>query len=59
MMAHETSMIARRAVFATKQLWVTPHKDDQLYPAGEHVVQSTKCTGMSEWTKEVRLWPAI
>lgn len=53
-MAGPTSLVAQRAVFATKNLWVTPYADDQRYPAGEHVVQSKKCLGLGEWTKEVR-----
>ncbi|KAG2486353.1 hypothetical protein HYH03_014934 [Edaphochlamys debaryana] len=49
MMAHPTSLVARRALFATRQLWVTPHADDQRYPAGEHVVQSGACLGLGRW----------
>lgn len=30
----------KRGKFATCNVWVTPHADDQRYPAGEHVVQS-------------------
>ena len=26
---------ARRGAFATKQLWVTPHSDDERWPAGD------------------------
>ncbi|PNH03386.1 Primary amine oxidase, partial [Tetrabaena socialis] len=52
MMAAPDSLVACRAVFATKQLWVTPHADDQRYPAGEHVVQSTRCMGLAEWTRK-------
>ncbi len=53
MMAGPTSLVARRALFATRQLWVTPHADAQRYPAGEHVVQSTRCLGLAEWTQKV------
>ncbi|GLI66897.1 hypothetical protein VaNZ11_010924 [Volvox africanus] len=52
MMSHPSSLVSRRALFATKQLWVTPHADTQRYPAGEHVVQSNKCMGLAEWTKK-------
>jgi hypothetical protein len=36
-------------VFASKHLWVTPHSDDQKYPAGEHVLQSRECLGLGKW----------
>lgn len=52
MMAGPTSLVARRALFATRQLWVTPHHDAQRYPSGEHVVQSTRCLGLAEWTQK-------
>lgn len=52
MLAAEDSLIAARGVFATKNLWVTPHKDDQKYPAGDYVLQSEVCRGLKEWTKE-------
>lgn len=53
LMAHPDSLIAKRAVFATHNLWVTPHDDDQMYPAGKYVFQADRCTGLSQWTKEV------
>ncbi|GIL76587.1 hypothetical protein Vretifemale_6087, partial [Volvox reticuliferus] len=52
MMSHPSSLVARRALFATKQLWVTPHSDSQRFPAGEHVVQSNRCMGLAEWTRK-------
>ena len=33
--AHSSNEHARRGAFATKQLWVTPHSDDEHWPAGE------------------------
>jgi hypothetical protein len=39
MLAQPGSLIHRRAHFATKHLWVTPHDDEQKYPAGDHVVR--------------------
>jgi hypothetical protein len=32
--------------FATKQLWVTPHSDDQIFPAGDYVFGAKDCTGL-------------
>jgi primary-amine oxidase len=54
-MAHPASLVGRRAVFATRQLWVTPYSDEQRYPAGEHVVQANRCMGLAEWTRQVGL----
>lgn len=58
MLMQPESLVAKRAFFATKHLFVTPHADDQRYPAGDHVVQSEDCLGLKLWTKEVgaRLW---
>mmetsp|Transcript_39335 Transcript_39335/g.87541 ORF Transcript_39335/g.87541 Transcript_39335/m.87541 type:complete len:691 (-) Transcript_39335:902-2974(-) len=52
MMMMPGSLVHRRAHFATRNLWVTPYADDQKYPAGDHVVQSQKCMGLAEWTKQ-------
>lgn len=50
MMADSDSAVARRAAFATKNLWVTRHHDEQLYPAGTYCMQSLACSGLSKWT---------
>lgn len=54
MLAQPESLVAKRAFFAAKQLFVTPHADGQLFPAGDHVVQSEECLGLKKWTQEVR-----
>lgn len=46
------SAVARRAHFVTRNLWVTPHDDGQLYPAGTYCMQSERCTGLKVWTAE-------
>ncbi|KAG1658854.1 hypothetical protein FOA52_008811 [Chlamydomonas sp. UWO 241] len=51
MMMAPSSLVYKRARFATHNLWVTPHHDEQRYPAGEHVVQSTQCMGLSQWVE--------
>mmetsp|Transcript_22566 Transcript_22566/g.67197 ORF Transcript_22566/g.67197 Transcript_22566/m.67197 type:complete len:731 (-) Transcript_22566:1085-3277(-) len=51
MMMGPTSLVYKRARFATHNLWVTPYADDQRFPAGDHVVQSTECMGLSRWTE--------
>ncbi len=55
MLMHPDSLVAKRSFFATKHLFVTPYEDGQLYPSGDHVVQSKDCMGLKQWTKEVRL----
>lgn len=53
--AHPQSMIGQRAQFARKNLWVTPHSDQERYPAGDYTIGSHGGAGLSEWTKQVRL----
>lgn len=52
MLMQPTSLVGRRAFFASKALFVTPHDDRQLYAAGDHVVQSEDCLGLKVWTRE-------
>ncbi|KAI8464298.1 MAG: copper amine oxidase [Monoraphidium minutum] len=54
LLASPDSAVARRGKFTTSSLHVTPHADDQLYPAGYYVFQSEKDSGLAEWTKEDR-----
>ncbi len=34
------SLIAKKGLFATKQLWVTPHDDKQCFPSGDYVLDA-------------------
>ncbi|WIA30543.1 hypothetical protein OEZ86_000626 [Tetradesmus obliquus] len=52
LLADEESLVGRRAVFARKHLWVTPHSDSQCFPAGDYVMQASDCRGLALWTKE-------
>ncbi len=54
MLMQPDSLVGKRAFFASKHLFVTPHDDSQLFPSGDHVVQSEDCLGLKLWTKEVR-----
>ncbi|SCU97583.1 LAMI_0F10594g1_1 [Lachancea mirantina] len=47
--ASPASYNVKRATYATKQLWVTKYKDDQLYAAGEFTNQSQVDSGLSVW----------
>ncbi|MEW5306570.1 MAG: hypothetical protein WDW36_009026 [Sanguina aurantia] len=52
LMANPDSLVARKGHFATKNLWVTPHHDQQRFPSGEYVFGASDCTGLAVWTKE-------
>jgi primary-amine oxidase len=52
LLATEDSVIAKRGVFASKNLWVTPHDDTERFPAGEYVLQSEECRGLKLWTQQ-------
>lgn len=39
----------RRGVFATKPIWVTKYRDDELWAAGEFTNQSCEDTGLARW----------
>ena len=54
MMADERSMIARRAAFARKQLWVTAYDADERYPAGDYPAQSEPGLGIPSWIRANR-----
>jgi len=45
LLAHPNSLQAKRALFASRHLWVTEHRDDELYAAGRYTLQSTVETG--------------
>jgi primary-amine oxidase len=47
-------VVNQRAVFATKHLWVTPHRPDELYPAGDYPNQHPGGAGLPAWTKADR-----
>ena len=49
MMADERSLIAQRAAFARKQLWVTAYEPTERYPAGDFPAQSEPGQGMPSW----------
>ncbi|MEW5316500.1 MAG: hypothetical protein WDW38_007870 [Sanguina aurantia] len=52
LMANPDSLVAKKGHFATKNLWVTPHHDQQRFPSGEYVFGANDCTGLAVWTKE-------
>lgn len=42
---------AKRAGFATKPIWITKYRDDELYAAGEFTNQSRESEGVEKWVQ--------
>ena len=55
LLAKPYSLIAKRGLFATKHLWVTPHKEEERYPSGDWVLQGEGGEGLEQWVKQVPL----
>eukprot|EP01041_Mallomonas_annulata_P010298 gene10298-21497_t len=49
LLASSTSLLSRRGLFASKQLWVTPHCEGEWWPAGDYTLQSTGGEGIGKW----------
>lgn len=47
LLASETSLVGKRGAFARHALWVTPHSDDEKWPAGNYTVQSSGGEGIT------------
>jgi primary-amine oxidase len=54
MLAQEPSLIAKRAGFATRNMWVTPYRQDEMRSAGEYPNQSRSGDGLPRWTQQNR-----
>ncbi|KAK9762009.1 peroxisomal copper amine oxidase [Basidiobolus ranarum] len=52
MFAQPDSIVGQRAPYAYKSLWVTPFREDQLYPAGFYVNQSSGEDTLYKWAQE-------
>jgi primary-amine oxidase len=48
------SYLAKRVAFAGKHFWVTPYNENENYPEGKYINQSTTETGLGLWTKQNR-----
>ena len=51
MMAPHTFNL-KRGIFASKPIWVTRYRDDQLWAAGEFTNQSREDTGLAKWIQD-------
>jgi len=54
LLAAPESSIAKRAVFATKDLWVTRYAEDERYPAGDFINQHPGGAGLPEYMAQDR-----
>jgi primary-amine oxidase len=52
--AQPSFALLKRAEFMTHNLWVTPYKADERFPAGEYPNQNPTDTGLGAWTKSDR-----
>ncbi|GAC50751.1 primary-amine oxidase [Gordonia aichiensis] len=50
LIAQEPSLMATRAGFATKNIWVTPYHPDEMHSAGDHPNQDRAGAGLPAWT---------
>ena len=50
LLAQPDSEVARRLTYGTKHLWVTRHRPDRRYPAGDYPNQNPGGPGISQWT---------
>eukprot|EP00282_Hemiselmis_andersenii_P036548 CAMPEP_0169427548 /NCGR_PEP_ID=MMETSP1042-20121227/835_1 /TAXON_ID=464988 /ORGANISM="Hemiselmis andersenii, Strain CCMP1180" /LENGTH=660 /DNA_ID=CAMNT_0009537625 /DNA_START=22 /DNA_END=2005 /DNA_ORIENTATION=- len=46
--------VAKKGMFATKHLWVTPYSPSERYPAGEFTPQGDGSNGLPAWTAQDR-----
>lgn len=53
-MALPESVIGRKAGFMYKHLWVTPHVEEERYPAGDYPFQHDGGAGLPDWTSANR-----
>jgi len=54
LLADPDSSVGRRAGFATRNLWVTPYRPDELRAAGGYPNQSAGGEGLPQWTSADR-----
>ena len=54
MLATPASLLQARGGFALKNIWVTPHSEEERWPAGAYTIQSRGGEGLPEWAKQVR-----
>ncbi|MBT33154.1 MAG: hypothetical protein CMO01_26130 [Thalassobius sp.] len=53
-MAHQGSSLSKRGGCLDYQFWVTPFKDEEIYPAGDYPVSNQEWEGLPKWTSQNR-----
>jgi primary-amine oxidase len=54
LLAQDPSLIAKRAGFATRNMWVTPYEPAEMRPSGDFPNQSRSGDGLPRWTQDNR-----
>ena len=54
MLATPSSLLQARGGFALKNIWVTPHSEDERWPAGSYTIQSRGGEGLPKWAEQNR-----
>jgi primary-amine oxidase len=54
MLTDPASVVSKRAAYAKANLWVTPHMDDERFPADEYTSQTVGLAGLPIWTEQNR-----
>jgi primary-amine oxidase len=49
-----SASLLKRAGFLAKNLWVTPYRPDERFPAGDYPNQSPEDSGLARWTRADR-----
>lgn len=49
LLAHPGSWHAKRAAYARHPIWITRHRDGELFPAGDYTYQSMDLDGLDKW----------
>jgi primary-amine oxidase len=50
LLVDSSSAVAKKGAFARAHLWVTPHADNERFPAGEYTPQGDGSVGLTDWT---------
>ncbi|PGH18130.1 hypothetical protein AJ79_00758 [Helicocarpus griseus UAMH5409] len=58
LLAHPSSLHAKRSEFCSHPLWVTRYSDRELYSSGDHTMQSFGGEGIASWIKSRASSPA-
>lgn len=46
--------LMQRAGYLKKHIWITPYKENEIYPEGKYINQNPKDTGLGSWAQQDR-----